>query len=204
MVAHWAKLAKYKYLVMTNWGASAKFWSSPHVQGPIPTSKPQISPTNKFSLFKQNRLNLEVWWFEIRAPVKFWCPQNDGGPIPPLNPQIANIHQQILTLQAKRLNIDILWFEIKAPGNSKVPHTFAAQFPLLNLKFKTRIHRFWFIKQNMLNLDVWWFNNPTLVELRGTPSLRTQILPSNARIFNTNNEIFIQIRNYTNFRCLVI
>jgi hypothetical protein len=127
-----------------SFGARVQNFEVPHmfrVQFHLRNLKLQ-TPTNKFSIFKQNRLNLEVWGFEIKAPVKFWGPQNVGSPIPPLNPQIANIHQQILTLQAKRLNIDILRFEIKAPGNSKVPHTFAAQFPLLNLKFETRIHRF--------------------------------------------------------------
>jgi hypothetical protein len=81
-------------------GARMQNFEVPHtfrVQFHLRNLKLQM-PTNKFSFFKQNRLNLEVWWFEIRALVKFWGPQNVGGPIPPSNPQIANTHQQILTL----------------------------------------------------------------------------------------------------------
>jgi hypothetical protein len=99
MVALWAKFAKYRCLVIKNWGPGEIF-EVPYtfrVQFHLQNLKLQ-TPTNKFSLFKQNRLNLEVWWFEIRAPVKFWGPQNIGGPIPPSNPQIANTHQQILIL----------------------------------------------------------------------------------------------------------
>jgi hypothetical protein len=65
------------------------------------------TPTNKFSLFKQNMLNLEVWWFEIRAPVKFWGPQIVGGPIPPQILKLQTPTNRFWLYKQKRLNIDV-------------------------------------------------------------------------------------------------
>jgi hypothetical protein len=63
-----------------------------------------------------------------------------------------------------------------------------------------------FLVQNKIGLflDGWWFNNPAPVELRGPLGLGIPIPPSNPPILNTHKEINIQIRIYTNFRCLVI
>jgi hypothetical protein len=44
----------------------------PRAGGSNPPSKPQIQNThNKIWLFEPNLLNLDVWWFEIKAPVEF-------------------------------------------------------------------------------------------------------------------------------------
>jgi hypothetical protein len=100
-LAPWAKSTKFRYLVIWNW-ALVELRGPPDVGVPIPPSKPQIQNTHEFFwLFEPNRLNLDVWWFEIGAPVELWGPPRIGGPIPPSQPQIQNTYQKNLLFETK-------------------------------------------------------------------------------------------------------
>jgi hypothetical protein len=108
------KMAKFRYLLIWNHGPGG-IMRTPHIGGSILPSNPQILYTHKkFWLLEPKRLNLEVWWFEIGAPVKLWVLPHVGGPIPPSKSQIQNTHKKIWLLEPKWLNLDVWWFEIGA------------------------------------------------------------------------------------------
>jgi hypothetical protein len=76
--------------------------------GPIPPSKLPIPKTHeKISLLEPKRLNLDVWWFEIRALVELWGPPRVGSPIPPLKSWIQITHQKIVLFETKLLNLNV-------------------------------------------------------------------------------------------------
>jgi hypothetical protein len=85
-----AKSAKFRYLVIWNWGPGG-IMRPPLCWGSNSTFKTSNSKhLNFFWLLQQKRLNLDIWWFEIGALVELWGPPRIEGPIPPSKPQIQN------------------------------------------------------------------------------------------------------------------
>jgi hypothetical protein len=112
--ALWTKYAKFRCLVIWNRGPSG-IMRSPTCWWSNSTFKASNSKhPNFFWLFEPKWHNLDVWWFEIGAPVELWGPPRVGGPIPPSMPQIQNTHKKNWLLEPKLLNLDVWWFEIGA------------------------------------------------------------------------------------------
>jgi hypothetical protein len=63
---------------------------------PIPPSNPQILNTRK-EIWDQNELVLilDLWWFNIPAPVELRGPPCLKTPIPPSNSQVLNTYKEI-------------------------------------------------------------------------------------------------------------
>jgi hypothetical protein len=163
----------------THWGTNSTFKTS------------NSKHLNFFWLLQQKRLNLDIWWFEIGAPVELWGPPRIGGPIPPSQPQIQNTHQKIWLLQPKWLNLVVWWFEIGAPvelwGPSRVVGPILPSKPQIQNTNK----KIWLLQPKWLNLDVWWFETGALVELWGPPRVGGPIPPLRPQIQNTNKKIWL-------------
>jgi hypothetical protein len=80
-LALWNETTKFRCLVIWNWGP-CELMRSPCIGGLIPLSKPQMQSIHeKIWLLEPKWLNLDVWWFEIGAPVELWGPPHVGAPI---------------------------------------------------------------------------------------------------------------------------
>jgi hypothetical protein len=126
---------------------------------------------NRFWFIKQNRLNLDVCWFNNPAPVELRGPPHLGTPIPPLNPRILNTHKQIFIQNDLTLILDVWWFNNPVLVELRGPPCLGTRIPpstpwILNTRKEIFIQN-----EFILILDVWWFHNPALVELKGSPTL---------------------------------
>jgi hypothetical protein len=109
--------------------------SSP-LETPIPHSNPQILRTYK-EILDQNKVGLilDVWWFNIPAPVEWRGPPRLKTPIPHSNPRILRTHNEILDQNEVGLILDVWWFNIPAPVEWRGPPAWKPQFHLQTLKF---------------------------------------------------------------------
>jgi hypothetical protein len=83
----------------------------PPLQTSIPPSNPQILNTLK-EIWDQDEIGLilDVWWFNIPAPVELRGPPRLKTPIPPSNPQILNTYEEIWDQNEVGLILDVWWF----------------------------------------------------------------------------------------------
>jgi hypothetical protein len=132
---------------------------------------------NRFWFIKQNRLNLDVWWFNNPASAELRDPPCLETPIPPSNPQILNTHKEIFIQIELTLILDVSWFNNPASVELRGPPCLGTPIPPSNPR-SSYTHKEFLVQNEIgLFLDVWWFNNPAPVELRGPPRLETRIPP---------------------------
>jgi hypothetical protein len=79
---------------------------------PIPPSNPLILNTHE-EISDQNEIGriLDVWWFNIPAPVELRGPLRFKIPIPHSNPRILKAHKEIWNQNEIVLILDVGWFE---------------------------------------------------------------------------------------------
>jgi hypothetical protein len=82
--------------------------SSPRLETLIPPSNPQILNIHK-EIWDQNEIGLilDIWRFNIPAPMELRDPRCLKTPIPPSNPQILNIHKEIWDQNEVRQILDV-------------------------------------------------------------------------------------------------
>jgi hypothetical protein len=135
-LALWAKTTKFRCLVIWSWGPGV-IMRSPTLLGSNSTFKTSNSKhPQKIWLFEPKHLNLDVWWFEIGAPVELWGPPHVGGPISPSKPSIQNTHQKSLffetfVVERKKKNCSCL------ARTSDFDRPWCKNFQLWNLEFCT-------------------------------------------------------------------
>jgi hypothetical protein len=122
---------------------------------------------NRFWSVHQNRLNLDVWWFNNPAPVELRNPPRLQTPIPPSNLRILNTHKEIFIQIEFILILDVWWFNNPALVELRGPPRLGIPVPPSNPRILNTLKRIFIQIEFTLFLDVWWFNNPILVELRG-------------------------------------
>jgi hypothetical protein len=66
-------------------------------------------------------LILDVWWFNIPAPVEWRGPPRLKTPITPSDPQILNTHKEIWDQNELVLILDVWWFNIPTPVELRGP-----------------------------------------------------------------------------------
>jgi hypothetical protein len=95
----------------------------------------------RFWFIKQNRLNLDVWWFINPAPVELRGPSRLETPIPPSNHRILNTHKEIFIQNEFILFLDVWWFNNPALGRIKESPMLGnpnCSFKPLNFKYPQR------------------------------------------------------------------
>jgi hypothetical protein len=64
---------------------------------------------------------LDVWWFNIPAPVEWRGPPRLKTPIQHSNPRILRTHNEIWDQNEVGLILDVWWFNIPAPVEYRGP-----------------------------------------------------------------------------------
>jgi hypothetical protein len=109
---------------------------SPHLKTPIPHSNPRIENTHK-EIWDKNEIGLilDVWWFNIPAPVELRDPPHFKTPILHSNPRIENTHKEIWDKNEIGLILDVWWFNIPAPVELRDPPASKPQFHIQTPEF---------------------------------------------------------------------
>jgi putative NADPH-quinone reductase len=114
-------------------------------------------------------LILDLWWFNVTAPVELRGIPYLKTPIPPSNPQILNTHKEIWDQNELVLILNVWWFNIPASVESRGTPCLETPIPPSNPQIQNTHKKIWDQNEVVLILDVWWFNIPAPVELRGPP-----------------------------------
>jgi hypothetical protein len=151
-------------------------------------------PTDFDSISK--RLNIDIRWFEIKAPCNSKVSCTFGAPFPLLNLKFRICINRFSFIKQNRLNLDVWWFNSPAPVELRGPPCLGTQILPSNPQILNTHNDIFIQFEFILILDVWWFNNPALVEFRGPPCLGTRIPPSNPQILNTHRKVSSKLNLY--------
>jgi hypothetical protein len=128
---------------------------------------------NRFWFIKQNRLNLDVWWFNNLAPVEL-------RGLPRLDTPIlfrTNFHPKRFDT-----NFDVWWFNNPALVELRGPPCLETPIPPLSPQILNTLKQFFILNEFILILDIRWFEScyiPQALEIpifawRNTPTKRNE------------------------------